>query len=494
MINKETNNCNCCVLDDVDSGFTLPEYLETAGQVRDILTSRYRDRVMLAHVHSYGCQQNVSDGERIMGLLEYIGYEFTNTPENADIVIYNTCAVRENAEDKVYGNIGELKRLKAERPDMIIGLCGCMTQQEHVTERILKSYPHIDLVFGTQALHKMPKMILDLLSGQTHIVELSMDNKLPPETMPAVREKNSVKANLPIMYGCDNFCTYCVVPLVRGREKSRKSADILREFKALADAGYKEITLLGQNVNSYGRGLDEDIDFPKLLRLLNNVHGDFRIRFMSSHPKDAGTELIDAIAECDKVCKHFHLPVQSGSDRILKLMNRHYTAEDYFKIVDYAREKIPDIIFTSDIIVGFPGETREDFEKTLELIKRVKFNSVFSFIYSKREGTKAAEMQDVVSEEEKGVWFRELLAVQKAAGRKQTDSFVGKTVSVLVDGESELSEGFVTGRDDAYNIVSFRGGATLIGKLVRVMVTKSLGWALEGEAEVQPPLENIVSR
>lgn len=481
MITKKTDSCGGDIVSGLDSKYTLPEWIESASRVRDIFKSRYPEKILLAHVHSYGCQQNVSDGEKIMGLLQYMGYEFTDTPQNADIVIYNTCAVRENAEDKVYGDIGELKRLKAERSDMIIGLCGCMTQQEHITKRILSSYSHIDLIVGTQAIYKIPELICKLLQGERHIVELSMPNSPFPEHIPMVREKASAKANLPIMYGCDNFCTYCVVPLVRGREQSRLSGDILTEFTSLVEAGYKEITLLGQNVNSYGRGLDEGVTFPKLLRILNAVQGNFRIRFMSSHPKDAGIELIDAIAECDKVCKHFHLPVQSGSNRILKLMNRHYTTEDYLKIIDYAKEKIPSINFTSDVIVGFPGETREDFEKTLELIRRVEFNSIFSFIYSKRNGTKAAQMTEVVSEEEKGEWFRELLAVQKATGRKQTDSFVGKNVLVLIDGESKLINGFMTGRDDTYNIVSVPGDASLIGQLVQVKVTKSLGWALEGE-------------
>ncbi|MFZ2539903.1 MAG: tRNA (N6-isopentenyl adenosine(37)-C2)-methylthiotransferase MiaB, partial [Oscillospiraceae bacterium] len=312
---------------------------------------------MLAHVHSYGCQQNVSDGEKIKGLLAIMGYTFCDTPDEADIVIYNTCAVRENAEDRVFGNIGELKHNKERNPEMIIGLCGCMMQQEHISQKIKKSYPQVDIVFGTHVLTKLPQMIYNTLTSHKRQFDISDKDIQIVENIPIVRDKTFAKANLPIMYGCNNFCTYCIVPYVRGRERSRKSADIITEFKSLVADGFKEITLLGQNVNSYGKGLDEDINFSKLLRVLNQIEGEFRIRFMSSHPKDATFELIDAIADCDKVCKHFHLPIQSGSNRVLSLMNRKYTTESYQKLIEYARKRIPDIAFTSDIIVGFPSET-----------------------------------------------------------------------------------------------------------------------------------------
>ncbi|MEG0691742.1 MAG: tRNA (N6-isopentenyl adenosine(37)-C2)-methylthiotransferase MiaB [Oscillospiraceae bacterium] len=436
---------------------------------------------MLAHVHSYGCQQNVSDGEKIKGLLAIMGYTFCDTPNEADIVIYNTCAVRENAEDRVFGNIGELKHNKERNPEMIIGLCGCMMQQEHISQKIKKSYPQVDIVFGTHVLTKLPEMIYKTLTSHKRQFDISDKDVQIVENMPVVRDKSSAKANLPIMYGCNNFCTYCIVPYVRGRERSRKSVDIINEFRSLVADGFKEITLLGQNVNSYGKGLDEDIDFSKLLRLLNEIEGEFRIRFMSSHPKDATFELIDAIADCDKVCKHFHLPIQSGSNRVLSLMNRKYTTESYQKLIEYARKRIPDIAFTSDIIIGFPSETREDFNETLNVIKQVRFDSLFSFIYSKRVGTAAALMEDLTSLEEKSEFFSELLAAQKEIGREKYQSCVGKSYQVLVDGEGRSGPEYLTGRTDGYMIVDFKGDKSLIGQFVTVKITNSLGWALQGE-------------
>lgn len=465
----------------ISSDFSLAGSYEYIEKVKELLFKRYNDKTLLAHVHSYGCQQNVSDGEKIMGLLSLMGYSFTNSPDNADIVIYNTCAVRENAEDRVFGNIGELKHTKAANPDMLIGLCGCMMQQEHISKKIYKSYPQVDLVFGTHVLHNLPKLMFSALKKNRRQVDISEDDSITFENIPVVRDKRTAKANLPIMYGCNNFCTYCVVPYVRGRERSRKSEDILKEFKSLVQEGYKEITLLGQNVNSYGKGLLEDIDFPRLLQMLNSVSGDFKIRFMSSHPKDASFELIDAIAESDKVCAHFHLPIQSGSDRILKLMNRGYTVDEYIRLVEYAREKIPGIAFTSDLIIGFPSETQVDFEETLKLIKAVRFDSIFSFIYSKRVGTKAASMEDLTSPEEKSKRFSQLLAEQKKIGREKYASQVGKTYRVLVEGESKIDEKYLTGRNDGYMIIDFEGDKSLIGQFVTVKISKSLGWALVGE-------------
>lgn len=450
-------------------------------KVKSLLQKRYRDKTLFAHVHSYGCQQNVSDGEKIKGQLAMMGYTFCDSPEDADIVIYNTCAVRENAEDRVYGNIGELKHNKDKNPEMVIGLCGCMMQQEHIAQKIKKSYPQVDIVFGTHVLTKLPEMIYHVLISHKRQFNISDKEIEIVENMPVVRDKSSAKANLPIMYGCNNFCTYCIVPYVRGRERSRKSADIVKEFRTLVAEGFKEITLLGQNVNSYGKGLEEEIDFPQLLRLLNEIEGDFRIRFMSSHPKDATPELIDAIADCDKVCKHFHLPIQSGSDRVLSLMNRKYTAKSYQELIDYARNRIPDIAFTSDIIVGFPSETREDFNQTLEVIRQVRFDSLFSFIYSKRVGTAAAEMEDLTPIEQKSEFFSELLTAQKAIGREKYQSCVGKCYRVLVDGEGRSGPEYLTGRNDGYMIVDFKGDKTLIGQFVMVEITHSLGWALQGK-------------
>lgn len=454
---------------------------EYANKVKDILHKNYGDKTLYAHVHSYGCQQNVSDGEKIKGLLAVMGYTFCDSPDNADIVLYNTCAVRENAEDRVFGNIGELKHNKERDPNMIIGLCGCMMQQEHIANKIKKSYPQVDIVFGTHVLTNLPQMIYKVLTKRKRQFDISDKNNEIVENMPVVRDKTCNKANVPIMYGCNNFCTYCIVPYVRGRERSRKSEGIIKEFQSLVDEGYKEITLLGQNVNSYGKGLEEDIDFSKLLRKLNEIDGDFRIRFISSHPKDATFKLIDAIADCDKVCKHFHLPIQSGSNRVLSLMNRKYTVESYKELVAYARKKIPDITFTSDIIVGFPSENRDDFNETLKAIKEIRFDSLFSFIYSKRVGTAAASMEDLTTLEEKSQFFSELLAAQKEIGREKYQSCVGKIYQVLVDGVGRSGPEYLTGRTDGYMIVDFKGDKSLIGQFVDVKITNSLGWALQGE-------------
>lgn len=453
------------------------EYIE---KVKKFLQKKYGDRSLFAHVHSYGCQQNVSDGEKMMGLLALMGYGFCDSPDGADVVIYNTCAVRENAEDRVFGNIGELTHNKEKNKEMIIGLCGCMTQQEHIANKIKKSYPHVDLIFGTHSLQKLPEMIYKTLVNRKRIIDVSETENKIFEGIP-VERSSSYKASVPIMYGCNNFCTYCIVPYVRGREISRKPDDILFEFTNLVKQGCKEITLLGQNVNSYGHFGNYDVNFSKLLQMLNNVEGDFRIRFMSSHPKDATYELIDTIAECDKVCKHFHLPIQSGSDRILDLMNRHYGVSSYMNLVLYARKRIPNIAFTSDIIVGFPTENYDDFKQTIDVIKKVRFDSLFSFIYSKRIGTKAAQMQDDIPYSEKSKWFQELLATQKEIGKDKYKNCVGNTYKILVDGEGKTGKEYLTGRTDGYMIVDFIGDKNLIGKFVNVKVTKALNWALIGE-------------
>jgi tRNA-2-methylthio-N6-dimethylallyladenosine synthase len=453
------------------------QYME---KVKAILHQRYNDQIPMAHVHSYGCQQNVSDGEKIKGMLALMGYGFCETAQEADLVLYNTCAVRENAEDRVFGNVGALKHCKRRNPNLLIGLCGCMMQQEHIAQRVKKSFPYVDFVFGTHVLHRFPEILYRTLTSQKRVFETPESDGMIAEHLP-IRRDGTIKAWVPIMYGCNNFCTYCIVPYVRGRERSRASEEILSEIRRLIADGYKEITLLGQNVNSYGKGLEESINFSELLRKINAIEGDFRIRFMTSHPKDATTELIDTIAECEKVCKHLHLPVQSGSDRILKLMNRHYTKEEYLSLIRYAKEKIPDISFTSDIIVGFPGETREDFLETLDLIRTVEYDSLFTFIYSKRVGTKAAQMDDPISDQEKSDWFTELLEVQKEIGCNRYDRYVGKTVRVLVDGEGKTGPGYLTGRTNQFIIVDFPGKPEWIGHFVDVTITKALNWALLGE-------------
>ncbi len=433
----------------------------------------------LCYLHSFGCQQNVSDGEKILGMLCGMGYGVTEDISAADLIIYNTCAVRENAELKVYSLIGNLKRLKENNPDLIIGICGCMAQEEKTVENIKKSYRHVDLIFGTFAVKELPRLLYEVLSERKRAVDISEYSGEISENISAYRT-DSIKASVPIMYGCNNFCSYCIVPYVRGRERSRKPEAVLNEVRELAYAGYKEIMLLGQNVNSYGKNLDEPISFAELLREINKIEGDFKIRFMSSHPKDATGELIDAIAECDKVCKHMHLPLQSGSDRILAAMNRNYTVEKYMKIVDYARSVMPDFSFSTDIIVGFPNETYEDFRQTLEVIKRVRFDNIFSFIYSKRTGTKAAEIDDRTSGEDKSRWMRELLNVQRDITDNGFKRFVGRTLTVLFDSESK-TEGYFSGKSDEFIIVEANADKNVIGQRKQVKITKAFNWALQGE-------------
>ncbi len=434
----------------------------------------------LAYLHSFGCQQNVNDGEKLRGMLAQIGYGFTDTPEDADLVIFNTCAVRENAEDRVFGKIGQLKKLKERNRNLVIGICGCMVEQSHISEKIKKSYPYVDLVFGTHALHRFPELLYRELTARERIFDAEQEDGTIVEGIPVSRE-DPYKAYVPVMYGCDNFCSYCIVPYVRGRERSRRSADVIAEVKDLVADGYKEIMLLGQNVNSYGKGLEEAITFAELLRQVNAVEGDFRIRFMTSHPKDATRELIDAMADCEKVCKHLHLPVQCGSDRILSLMNRHYTKADYLELIRYAKERIPGLALSSDIIVGFPGETYEDFKETLELVKEVDYHLLYTFIYSRREGTKAAEMDDPVPAEEKSRWFQELLDVQRECSTANNRRYLGQTLRVLVDSVGKAGDGRLSGRTEQNVIVDFKGEKELIGSFVSVKITGALTWALVGE-------------
>lgn len=432
-----------------------------------------------AHVHTFGCQQNMSDGEKIKGMLSEMGYELIGKPEGADLVIFNTCAVRENAEDRVFGNLGALKHEKARNPEMIIAVCGCMTEQGHIVERIKRSFPHVDLVFGTNALHTLPELLDKQLNEKRRNFCVPQCDGVIAEGIP-IRRENSLKVSVPIMYGCNNFCSYCIVPYVRGRERSREFGDIIAEVKNALNGGAKEILLLGQNVNSYGKELGTS--FPELLRAINALDGEFRICYMSSHPRDFTKELIDTIAECEKVSRHFHLPVQSGSDRILKLMNRHYTRADYLKIADYIREKIPDAALTSDIIVGFPGEEYEDFKETLSLVEQVRFDSLFTFIYSLRKGTKAAEMPDPISKEEKQKWFEELLQVQANLGRDNFERYVGKTLRVLCEGEGRFREGLLNGRTPQDVIVDFEGDKSLIGQFVDVKIEQAFQAFVLGKA------------
>lgn len=431
-----------------------------------------------ALVRTFGCQLNVSDGEKIKGLLSAMGYVFTEDENEADLIILNTCAVRENAEDRVLGIVGSMKHLKKEKPELIIGISGCMTAQKHIAERIKSSYPQVSFVVGTSAIGSLPALLLDSLEGAKFSEDTSEYDDFS-EAAVQVRE-SSFKASVPIMFGCNNFCTYCIVPYVRGRERSRRAEDIISEVESLVQQGYKEIMLLGQNVNSYGNDLENGMSFPQLLRRLSAIEGDFIIRFMSSHPKDASTELLDVILECDKVAKHLHLPVQSGSNDILEKMNRRYTVEKYLEIVDYLRSRKADFSLTTDLIVGFPNESEEDFRATLELIKRVKYDNIYSFIYSKRTGTKAAEIDDKVSEETKGRRMRELLELQRDITTEHYKRFIGRRLRVLADGVSQKREGFLTGKSDEFIIAEFAGDSSLIGSFAEIEVTEAKNWAVTG--------------
>ena len=437
------------------------------------------DTPPLAFVHSYGCQQNVNDGERIKGVLMDIGYGLCDKPEDADLILFNTCAVREHAEQRVFGNVGALKGLKEKKHGLIIGLCGCMANQKHVVEKLRQSYPYVDLVFGVDGIDTLPQLIAQKLQKHKRVLMEPAQRPVIVENIP-IRRESEFRAWLPIMYGCDNFCTYCIVPYVRGREKSRKPGDILAEFKSLVEAGYKEITLLGQNVNSYGKGLENPIDFADLLNLLCEVPGDYQIRFMTSHPKDASRKLIDTIAAQEHLCKHIHLPVQSGSDRLLKEMNRHYDVAQYMDLIHYAKEKIPGVTFSSDIIVGFPGETEEDFEATLELIRKVGYMQLFTFIYSKRNGTPAAKLPDPTTHAEKAARMDRLLKTQEEFAFAATAAMAGQTVRVLVEAAGR-NEGTVNGRLDNNLVVEFTAPEALIGQWAMVRITGSRAALLVGE-------------
>lgn len=432
-----------------------------------------------AYVRSFGCQLNVSDGEKIKGQLRKMGYTFTEDEHEADLIILNTCAVRESAEDRVFGIVGSMKKLKELNPSLIIGIAGCMTAQEHIAEKIKRSYPQVDIVLGTSAINALPKLLLEALHGARFSADIAEYDDFS-EAVEQVRD-SSFKASVPIMFGCNNFCTYCIVPYVRGRERSRRPEDIIEEVRGLAESGYKEIMLLGQNVNSYGKDLKDGMSFPQLLRELDKIDGDFIIRFMSSHPKDASRELIDTIFDCDKVAKHLHLPVQSGSSDVLKRMNRHYDIEKYLGIVDYIYSRDPDFSLTTDLIVGFPDESREEFEATLDIIKRVRYDNIYSFIYSKRSGTKAAEMPDSTSDEEKGLRMRELLSVQRDISSEHYKRFIGRTMRVLVDDTAKKKQGWLTGKSSEFIIVEFEGDSSLIGQFADVEITGAMNWAVTGK-------------
>lgn len=433
-----------------------------------------------ATVKTYGCQQNEADSERLAGMLVKMGYILTENEQASDLILVNTCAVREHAELKALSITGQYKHLKEKNRDLLIGMCGCMVSQEHRKEDVKNKYPYVDFVFGTSMLYKFPEILYTKIrSGKRQFCLDDSEGNIA-EGLPVARESR-FKAWVSIMYGCNNFCTYCIVPYVRGRERSREPDAILEEVRLLVKDGVKEITLLGQNVNSYGKDLPSPVSFAELLDRICALEGDFTVRFMTSHPKDATKELIDVMAENQKIAKAFHLPLQSGSDRILSLMNRHYTAEHYLGLVDYMRKKMPDIALTSDIIVGFPGETEEDFQKTLEVLGMAEYDNIYSFIYSRRVGTPAASMPDQIPPEVSRERFARLIDRQMEISNRKNKDYTGTLLRVLVEGRSKTDETKLTGRSEKNRLVHFEGDDALIGTYADVLITKTETFALFGE-------------
>lgn len=429
-------------------------------------------------IYTLGCQQNESDSEKLSGMLKKMGYTPTENPEEADVILFNTCAVRENAEKKLFGRVGALKPLKEKNPELLLGVCGCMAQEAGMEEKFRRRYRFVDMVFGTHALYRFPEILKKALSERTQVRDVSDIDGEVTEGIPVDRA-SSVKSYVSVMYGCNNFCSYCIVPYVRGRERSRAYRDVINEVREIADSGCKEIMLLGQNVNSYNGG----VDFPELLYKVSEVPGIERIRFMSSHPKDISSELISVMAERENICNQLHLPVQSGSDRILKLMNRHYNTEHYLSIVDEVKSKIPDVTLTTDIIVGFPGETDEDFLKTVELLKTVRYDSIFSFIYSKRTGTPAEKMADVMTEEHKHENFSKMLEIQNEISLEKNKALIGSVQSVLVEGQSKTDHDKMSGRSEGGKLVHFSSDAVRPGDIVKVKIESVNTWTLSGKLE-----------
>ena len=453
------------------------------AKCKEIISNREKElgRKLKACVATFGCQMNFKDSEKLIGILNEIGYEETED-EHADLVLYNTCTVRENANLKIYGRLGYLSKLKKENGNMIIGLCGCMMQEEHVVEKIKKSYKFVDLIFGTHNIFKLAELLYQRLSGQKSVIDIWQGTTEIVEDLPSER-KYSFKSGVNIMYGCNNFCSYCIVPYVRGRERSRKPEDIINEIKKLVSEGVVEIMLLGQNVNSYGKTLENPMTFAQLLQEIEKIDGLKRVRFMTSHPKDLSDELIDVMAHSKKICKQMHLPLQSGSDRLLKIMNRHYDKQHYLEIVDKLRKAIPDIGISTDIIVGFPGETEEDFNETLDVVKKVQYDSAFTFIYSKRSGTPAAEMENQVPQDVVKDRFDRLLKVVNEISSKKTAKYEGTTQLVMAEEVNSHDPELITGRLSNNTVVHFKGTKDLIGQELKVKLLKAKGFYYFGEIE-----------
>ena len=434
----------------------------------------------LALVDTYGCQQNEADSEELRGYIELMGYGFTENEAEADLIVVNTCAVREHAEMRVLGNVGALVHAKAKNPNLLVAVCGCMVQQPHMAEKLRKSFRVVDLVFGPHELWRFPELYKKARESRRRVFAAEPSEGVVAEGR-VVRGGGRIMDRKSIMFGCNNFCTYCVVPYVRGRERSRRFADVVAEARELVEAGYKDITLLGQNVNSYGKDLDEGRDFADLIRAVNDIPGDFLIRFMTSHPRDATEKLFRTMAECEKCARHIHLPVQSGSDRVLREMNRHYDRAKYLEEVRLARELMPDLVLTTDIIVGFPGETAEDFAETLSLVDEVRYDAMFTFIFSPREGTKAAAMPDPVSREEKQRWFDALVERANAISAEMHAAYIGTRQRVLVDGETGRKPWNLSARTNGGRLVHLKGGPELVGKFIYADISGGNTWALYGE-------------
>ena len=434
----------------------------------------------LAFIATYGCQQNESDSEKLRGMLREMGYAFTQSENEADVIVINTCAIREHAEHRAMSNTGALKATKKTKPDNIIILCGCMVQQPGMAEKIKRSLPHVDIVFGPQTLWRFPEFLSSTLETRGRVFFTPDDNGAISEGLPVMRD-GKIKALLSIMYGCNNFCSYCIVPYVRSRERSRSPEHILSEARELVASGYKDITLLGQNVNSYGRDLPDGINFASLIRMIDEIDGDFLIRFMTSHPKDASESLFRAMAESKKAAHHIHLPFQSGNDRILSAMNRNYTQTEYLSLIEMARAYMPDIVITSDVIIGFPGETEAEFEDTMVLLEKVRFDALFTFLYSKRPGTPAALLPDAFSKEEKQLRFARLVAFQNAISAEKHAAYVGKTMRVLIDGESGSADYPLSARTNGLRLVHLSGDPSCIGTFADAEITGSTTWSLFGQ-------------
>lgn len=443
-----------------------------AGYVKNINSDKHPGYM----IKTFGCQMNESDSERIAGMLESMGYIAVDSEVKCSFIIFNTCCVRESAEQKLFGHLGEMKKFKAQNKDLVIVLCGCMMQQEGMAGKIKKSYPYADIVFGTNSMYRLPRLLYNVLMGKKHETDVSVETGDIIEGIPVLRS-GDIKAYVPIMHGCNNFCSYCIVPYVRGRERSRKPSDIVKEIEELAQNGIKEITLLGQNVNSYNGG----ISFAKLLKQTGQCKGIERIRFMTSHPKDLSRDLLEAIRDTKKVCNHLHLPMQSGSNRILEAMNRNYSKEEYIEMLVMAREIVPGIGLSTDIIVGFPGEEEEDFLDTLDVVEKVKFDFAFTFIYSKRKGTPAAERTDEIPDHIKHERFNRLVKLQNTITLEHNRECIGNTEIVLLEGESKTTNGVLTGRTASNKIVNFIGDDGKPGEIAKVKITGARTWHLEGK-------------